>query len=333
MRQLHDIGRALGFVASAATIVLSTAQSQGETPHGKGRRVCAGAYENAQELEHATKLRRAKETFLTCARSTCGVYLQRECTRAAARVETGIASVVLSPKDDEGLPLVDVQVTMDGELLTSRLDGRALPVDPGLHNFVFKTARGASQEQRIPVAQGERNHAISVALRAEPTLAPKLPSSPGAGLPRADAKVATETAPIEKAAPEKSVPAEKIATDAATTPSDKGGGSSVAPYIVGGLGVIGVAGYALLSSSARGANTDLQRCWPTCPQSSLDRVRQLYIAADVSLGAGIVAIGAATWLFASSGSANEKPAKQSSRYEVDVAPSRSGVFATVSGSF
>jgi hypothetical protein len=65
----------------------------------------------------------------------------------------------------------------------------------------------------------------------------------------------------------------------------------------------------------------------------LNRVRNLYLGADVSLGVGVAALGTATYLLLKSDSGPEKPAEQSASYVVDVAPSRSGVFASVSGVF
>jgi hypothetical protein len=124
----------------------------------------------------------------------------------------------------------------------------------------------------------------------------------------------------------------KATLDTGSSESSSTGGSRVAPYVAGGLGLAGVGGFALLSYWATTDNNLLLRCSPDCSQASVDHVRDLYIAADVSLGAGIVGLGAATWMFLAA-----EPVKHAqpnpSGYVVDVKPSRSGMFATVSGTF
>jgi hypothetical protein len=55
----------------------------------------------------------------------------------------------------------------------------------------------------------------------------------------------------------------------------------------------------------------------------------MYLVADISLGVGVLALGAATVVVLTSGSSKKKEAA----YAVDVQPRPSGAFATVSGSF
>jgi hypothetical protein len=124
-------------------------------------------------LRESWKLRRAKASLLACARPACGKVVYRECTKMLSQLETDIPSVVLAAKDDRGEPLVDVQVSMDGEVLTSHLDGRALSIDPGIHHFSFTAPNGVADLVKVPISQGERNRTLSVELRqARPAAAP-----------------------------------------------------------------------------------------------------------------------------------------------------------------
>jgi hypothetical protein len=121
------------------------------------------------------------------------------------------------------------------------------------------------------------------------------------------------------------------AVDEASTKGEKGVG--LAPYVVGGVGVAGVAGFALMYAIARNDNKALTRCWPTCAQSQVNAVNLDYIAADISLGVGIAALGtAAAWLYFGSQSPGKEPAP-APHYAIDVRPSSTGMFATVSGAF
>ncbi len=104
--------------------------------------------------------------------------------------------------------------------------------------------------------------------------------------------------------------------------------------MVGGVGAVGIGGYALLYSIAKGENgTLLSQCWPSCSPDRLDSVRHMYVAANVSLGVGIAALATAAYLFLQPDSRREKAAPQAGSYAVNVAPSHSGIYASVSGAF
>jgi hypothetical protein len=124
------------------------------------RAACHRAYGTAQSLERAGHLRQAEADLRSCMLPGCGAALARRCRRRWHALELDIPSVVPVVADHRGQPVVEVDVTMDGELLTARADGRALRVDPGWHTFVFKAAGGATISERFFVAQGQRNQPI-----------------------------------------------------------------------------------------------------------------------------------------------------------------------------
>ncbi len=105
----------------------------------------------------------------------------------------------------------------------------------------------------------------------------------------------------------------------------------MAPYLLGGFGLASLGAYGMFTYWGKKDNDLLSRCAPDCSPASLDHIRKLYLVADISLGVGVVALGAATWVALSSGSSKEKPTETA--YVVDVKPTPSGAFATVSGSF
>jgi hypothetical protein len=83
-------------------------------------------------------------------------------------------------------------------------------------------------------------------------------------------------------------------------------------------------------------NEQLAQCAPYCAPESVDHVRKVYLAADISLGVGIAALGtAATWLILGGSSSSPPKGEQTSkpRYVVDVRPSPAGGFATFTGTF
>jgi hypothetical protein len=82
-------------------------------------------------------------------------------------------------------------------------------------------------------------------------------------------------------------------------------------------------------------NAELERtCRPSCKVSSLNHVKSLYVASDISFGVGAVAAVVAAGLFVAPRYANEaeKPAPTAS-YVFDIRPLPSGALAGVSGRF
>src|SRR5690242_313877 len=126
-KQLSKTNRAVAIGLFGAAIVFSATPGNGQSPRaGAVRRSCANAYERGQELRQSSKLRRAREVLIGCARAACGDFVQKECSKWITQIDAETPSMVLLAKDEAGVSVMDVEVTMDGELLTSRLDGRAV---------------------------------------------------------------------------------------------------------------------------------------------------------------------------------------------------------------
>jgi hypothetical protein len=284
----------------------------------KEKRTCTAAFKSAQEREHAGKYREARELLMTCGMATCGGYMKKECAARRTRLEAAIPSIVPVITDDTRY---DVQVRMDGELLTSHIDGRLLPVDPGKHEFTFSTERGVVATQRVTIVSGQHGRQISVALHASEQRVQK----------ETTAMTATPTPPAKPLWHETSHEAPLPAVDSPESRTRRG--PPALAFVAGGVGLAGVGAGLLLTIWARNDNSDLQAsCAPNCRQSSVDHVRKLYFAADVSLGVGAVGLGLATYLFLKPRYTKENPPTRAA-YTVDVQPTPSGAFATVSGAF
>ena len=95
------------------------------------------------------------------------------------------------------------------------------------------------------------------------------------------------------------------------------------------VGAAGIVGFAWLGTKARSQERDLTECSPRCSEGRVDRVRKRYVLANVSLGAGVLALGGATWLFLSGldfGGGNDASG-------IDVGLLPGGGYATYGGSF
>lgn len=146
-------------------------------PQRKHRIACSIAYGAAEEDEQAEHLLEAEALFLECSKPVCATILREECAARAARLASDIPTVIPIVTDDTGEAVVDVRVTMDGVLLTQKLDASAIAVDPGTHRFSFATERGVFATQTVQVLRGQRNRRLCA-------------SASGGGRARLDAAVA-----------------------------------------------------------------------------------------------------------------------------------------------
>jgi hypothetical protein len=113
------------------------------------------------------------------------------------------------------------------------------------------------------------------------------------------------------------------------------GGSTWPIYALGGVGVLALGTAGLFTYWGRqDNNTLLSSCAPDCDPASVHHIRMLYLAADVSIGIGVVALAASTWLYLRSpGSEQRASTRMALIRSLDVQTTSSGAFATVGGVF
>ncbi len=144
--------------------------------------VCADLSEKGQLLKIKGKLREARETFLECVKDKCPPLVRKDCGQFLVDLESSMPTIVVAAREPNGGDLTDVRVIVDGELLTARLEGKALPMDPGVHKFRFEAKGRVAVDQTIVVREGERNRVIGVTLASEAGPAP-LPVTDSRGAP------------------------------------------------------------------------------------------------------------------------------------------------------
>jgi hypothetical protein len=299
------IHRTLSVGACGAAVLLFASPGRGDAPPPKDPHACMVAYKSAQEKEQAGHLREARDLLASCARGVCGHALKQQCTsRFVALDSADIPSILPAVTDETGAPRLDVQVRMDGELLASRLDGQALSVDPGMHEFSFTTEGGLSATEKVLIVQGQLDRPLTVSLRGTDKATEK-----GAATPGKDVPGETPPAPGEATAPSAVAP---------VLPEEKSSESrrSALPYVIGGAALAAGETAALVVYLGKGDTSHL----------AAD------VAVGASIGVGAVALGVATWLFLSNHPREEK-APPRAAYKLDVHPTPSGAFASVSGAF
>lgn len=123
---------------------------------------CLGASEKGQRARAAGKLRDARDQFLVCGGEGCPAMVRRDCAQWQGEVISMLPTVVFGAKDKAGRDLFDVTVSMDGETVARKLDGKSLAIDPGPHTFKFELAGALPVVERALIKEGEKTRVIAV---------------------------------------------------------------------------------------------------------------------------------------------------------------------------
>lgn len=284
----------------------------GATP----KATCIAASEQGQALRNQHRLRDARAELARCADDACPAAIRKDCAALLDEVERDIPSVILRVRRADGRADGDLEaasVILDATVQVA-LDGTAIELDPGAHVFRIVAADMDPKEIRIVAAQAERRRVIVVDLEPAPKPAATAPPTPE---PVSPPPLAPEPvpAPVPQASP---VPLPVL--------------------VLGGLGVAGLAGFTYFGALAIRQHAALESCAPNCRPDALDTMRTEALVADVSLGIGLAAAAAATWLFLTSpqsagGSARRPGPAHELEGQVAVSPVQGGAVGGLRGRF
>jgi hypothetical protein len=223
---------------------------------------CMTSYEQGQTLKRQGKLAAARAAFATC-KSTCPAVFARDCGRWQSEAEALSATVRIRAVDDDGRPLDDVRVLVDGELLADPAPTADEMVDPGERMFRFERAGAPPVQVIVSLQPGERAHPVRVTLHGS-----------------ARRFSALELAPARP--PE----------------SSEARGSKGPSYALAGVGAVSLAvsGVLLVKGHVdRGHLADT--CSPACDPQELDPIRTMWWASAATAVAGIVSFALAVVLW------------------------------------
>lgn len=238
-------------------LLLSLLAASPARAQGGNIAACVEAHSHGQAERNAGRLQSAKKDFVSCASSGCPSEIQSECITFLAEVEQYQASVVFAAVDVDGHDASNVKVKVDDQLVLEKLSGLGTPLDPGSHDVVYTWPDGFEQKQTVVVAQGEKNRRIELRRAPKPAAAPTGPTVP-------------------------------------TSSSER---PPTLAYVLGGVGVLALGSFAGFAISGKSAQSEMDGCKPSCTQAQVDKMRLRYLIADISLGVGVVALGAGGYLY------------------------------------
>lgn len=97
-------------------------------------------------------------------------------------------------------------------------------------------------------------------------------------------------------------------------------------YGLAAVGVIGIGSFAFFGLRSHSRKNDLDDCKGHCSEEDVDRVKRDQLIADISLGVGVVCLGAATYLYL------QRPKRKES-VRLGIGPRVSGLQAVIEGAF
>lgn len=136
----------------------------GPSAFADDKAACVDASSKAQRLRDSHKLVEAREQLRLCAAARCPAVIQSDCATWLNDLENALPSVVLAAKSLSGADLFEVSVSVDGQPLVTKLDGRAVTMNAGPHTFHFEGADGASVDRQVLIKEGDKNQAVAVVL-------------------------------------------------------------------------------------------------------------------------------------------------------------------------
>jgi hypothetical protein len=157
---------------------------------------CLTSYEDSVTLKNRHALIAARAQLLICSSASCPADIRNECVERMRAIDTAIPTVVFEAKDAAGAALVDVTVTMDGDLLAEGLQGTALSIDPGAHTFTFDVVGRPRVEKQLMILEGQKARRERVVFKAvaAATPVPALPLAPPSATQRREASSRVEAA-------------------------------------------------------------------------------------------------------------------------------------------
>lgn len=275
------IGRIVSFAAAVLACAPHVARAQNEPVESDPdpKATCLESHEQAQVLRMDAKLLEARAAASRCAQRSCPPAVVDDCLRWRSELQSLVPSIILTAKSDAG-DEPEVRVYIDGKLVTAKLDGRPIELDPGTYAVRFVWANRAPVLQTVVLHESEQHRPVVADFRTK------------------------SDAPSQRGTPVRPTPA--------------------AVYLLGAIGVAGLATSAGFALSTRSARNDAESsCAPLCDDATVDDVRSKALVADVAAGIGIVGLGLAGYLYWT----------RPTEYRPIVAPSSSGLLIGVGGTY
>jgi hypothetical protein len=164
---------ARGYACLLATVLLA-ASTHASADVSKDE--CVDANAKAQPLRREGKLDAARRQLRICIDKQCPGIVREDCAARLDEIEHAQPTIVFEVKDKAGNDVRAVKIRVDGQPLADTLDGTALAVDPGAHQFTFEVAAHTPVSVSLLLRIGDKaRHERVVLAEVAPPPAPSQP--------------------------------------------------------------------------------------------------------------------------------------------------------------
>jgi hypothetical protein len=132
---------------------------------------CADAFERAQAEQTAGRFLAARADAAACASESCPDAIRAECVNLVASIADAVPSLVVVGQDAHGNDYVTARVLVDGAVVSEKLDGKPVDLDPGEHVIRVEPTTGEPLERRVVLVQGDKQRRIEIQFAEASTVA------------------------------------------------------------------------------------------------------------------------------------------------------------------
>lgn len=169
---LFALGLALGLALAPRA-----APAAGKDPSSSKR--CIDSAEEGQRLRANGRLVDAKWELRRCTAAECPAVVRRDCAKWVDELDEAIPTVIVRVVDGRGRDVVEGRLLLDGEPLADRIDGRAMPIDPGKHRFAWTDGKERIEEEAV-IRESERGRTLVLRGASAPAARPPPAEPPSA---------------------------------------------------------------------------------------------------------------------------------------------------------
>ncbi len=232
---------------------------------------CLTAADKGQRARKDRLFTEARTQFLTCARPICPQIVRQDCMTWQGELTKILPSITLAIRDAEDHDVIEAKIFLDAKPFADKVDGKAVFLDPGEHVFRIEAEGFEPSEIRVIAREGEQNRAVDIKIQKKSVTPPPPDVKP-------DPPVAPTT----------------------------GGGHTVGPWIVVGVGAAGVvAGSVMYVLGSSSFPSECDASTKLCAQGTPTDVVEKAQSADglqkngmvVAIGGGVVVVGGLLWHF------------------------------------
>lgn len=129
---------------------------------------CIAENDQGLDLRKHGRLLEARKALALCAAPSCGADISEACQRGIAEINAILPSVIFVPRNGAGEDVAGVKLSVDGVPYSERLDGSAVVVDPGEHEFRFEVVGQQPVSKRFVLRDGELNRREEILIGPPP---------------------------------------------------------------------------------------------------------------------------------------------------------------------